>query len=405
MRTIGVVGLGYIGLPTAATLASCGYRVHGFDVAADVVETINRGEIHIVEEGLGALVAEAVRSGRLQASTQVQPCDIHIVAVPTPINEDKSPGLEAVRSAAKAVGPVLRRGDLVIVESTIPPRTCVDLVAPILESTSGLSHSAGEFLLAHCPERVLPGRIMHELIANDRVVGGTTPEATRQAAALYGSFVRGQIFTTDATTAEAVKLMENTFRDVNIALANEMAAICDGLGIDGAEAIRLANRHPRVNIHSPGIGVGGHCIPVDPWFLVHAAPETAQMISLARRINDARPHVVADRIVKLTQGSPGSLALLGLAFKADVDDLRESPAIEIAHLVADRVDKEVLIVEPHVDRLPNEIAGHPRLRLVDLDQAIAASDRHVVLVPHRVFSALRSTPPADKQVVDAWTLF
>lgn len=401
MQTIGVLGLGYIGLPTAATLAQAGYSVRGFDISREVVGTINGGSPHIVEHGLNQLVAEAVRSGRLVASTELAPCDVYIVAVPTPIHPDKTPDLDAVRAATETVVRVLAPGQLVIVESTVPPRTCLDVVLPILESGSGLRH--GDFHLAHCPERVLPGRILEELIANDRIVGGVTPEATRGAASLYASFVKGEILETDVTTAEACKLMENTFRDVNIALANELASMCADFGIDAAEAIRLANRHPRVFVHQPGIGVGGHCIPVDPWFLVHAAPAKARLVATARAINDARPERVVDRILALDPSGSARLALLGLAFKPDVDDLRESPAVEIAAAVARA--RPVVVVEPHIDALPPPLLPCSHIALRELDAAVAECDTLVVLVRHQAFAALVANPPAGKNVIDAAKLW
>jgi len=340
-----VLGLGYIGLPTASTFAVHGVKVIGVDVNPRVIETLQNGGLHIHEPGLRTLVGAALRSGNLVVSAQPQEADAFLIAVPTPFYGDRTgeyngqtyklADLRAVTSAAEAIVPFLRRGNLVMLESTSPPRTTTDLVAPILER-SGLQ-AGRDFYLAYSPERVLPGQILRELIENARVIGGITPESAQAGEDLYSIFVKGEIIQTDATTAEMVKLMENTYRDVNIALANEFARLAERFGVDVWEAIRLANRHPRVNILQPGPGVGGHCIRVDPWFLVEAAPDLTALIHQARRVNDAQPQFVLQRIERLSGSVRDKrIAALGLAYKPDVDDLRESPAVEVIHLLQAR---------------------------------------------------------------------
>lgn len=372
MEKICVLGLGYIGLPTASVLAANGYQVLGVDVSPRVVDTVNAGNIHIEEPGLHTVVRAAAQSGNLRAALEPEPSDVFIVAVPTPLREDKAADMGYVRRATESIVPHLRRGALVILESTSPPGTCAELMRPILEQ-SGLK--AGEdFYLAHCPERVLPGRILKELIENDRVIGGIDPASAERAKELYAAFVEGEIFLTDATTAEMVKLAENTFRDVNIALANEMARLCEGLGIDFWEVARYANRHPRVNIHSAGPGVGGHCISVDPWFLVEKAPAEARLIRLARERNDTMPEHVVATIQSLVAGvEDPKIALLGLAYKGNVDDTRESPALHVLELLR-AAGLRTAVHDPHValDEVPQ--AG--------LDAALDGADCIVVLTDH-----------------------
>jgi UDP-N-acetyl-D-mannosaminuronic acid dehydrogenase len=385
--TVQIIGLGYIGLPTAAVMAHAGIHVHGVDISQRAVDAINAGQIHIHEDGLLEVVKSAVEAGLLQASTTPSHANVHIIAVPTPINPDKSPDLSYVESASRSIATVLRRGDLVILESTVPPRTCLDVVGPILKELTGLSHET-DYDLVHCPERVIPGRILHELVHNDRIIGGTTLRATQRAKQLYVSFVQGELLETDATTAETCKLMENTFRDVNIALANEFAAISERIGINVQEAIKMANHHPRVNIHQPGIGVGGHCIPVDPWFIIHSAPDVSPLLRQARQINDAKPHQVAARLLEATRKWGGPLALLGLAYKPNVDDFRESPAMEVALEVARAHQEQVLIVEPFASSLPLELAGFTHLKLVSLEEALEQAKIAAVLVEHSAFQAI-----------------
>jgi len=375
MKTVCVLGLGYIGLPTASMLAAHGFQVLGVDVSERVVETVNRGEIHIEEPGLHTLVQAAIQSGNLRAATAPSVADVYIIAVPTPLTPDKRADLTHVEHAARAILPHLRPGALVILESTSPPGTCRDLLRPILES-GGLAIGRDLFL-AHCPERVLPGKILTELIANDRVIGGYDRASAEQAKKLYGHFVEGEIFLTDATSAEMVKLLENTYRDVNIALANETARLCEGLGIDFWEVARFANRHPRVNVHAAGPGVGGHCISVDPWFLVEKAPETARLIHLARTTNDGVPAFVAETALALLKNvDRPRIAVFGLAYKANVDDVRESPALSIVALLRER-GAEVAVCDPHVD-------DHP-CGLADMEACLAGADCLLLLTDHDEF--------------------
>lgn len=377
-----VLGLGYIGLPTAGTLATRGVKVVGVDVNPLVINSLQKGQVHLYEPGLGELIAEALTSGNLIVSGQPEPADAFEIAVPTPFFDDKRADMTYVQSAAEAIVPHLRPGNLVLLESTSPPRTTVDLVVPILEK-SGLKAGV-DFFVAYSPERVLPGQILRELVENTRVVGGITPESAQAAHDFYVLFVTGEIVQTDATTAEMVKLMENTYRDVNIAIANEFSRLADRFGVDVWEAISLANRHPRVKILRPGPGVGGHCISVDPWFLVEAAPDLINVIRAARQVNDSQP-LFAARLVERSLGnlSGKRIAALGLAFKPDVDDLRESPAIEVVHLLL-QAGAQVTIYEPY--KLDFSIEGAQSAQ--SLEDAIAQADAIVLLVGHSQLSAL-----------------
>jgi UDP-N-acetyl-D-mannosaminuronic acid dehydrogenase len=377
-----VIGLGYIGLPTASTFATHGLRVLGVDVNRQVVDTLRNGALHIHEPGLRTLFQAAIGSRNLIVGLEPEPADAFIIAVPTPFLDDKRADLAYVKSAAQAVVPHLRPGNLVVLESTSPPRTTVDLLAPILES-SGLRAGA-DFFLAYSPERVLPGQILRELIENARVIGGVDRPSAEAGRDLYATFVRGEIVLTDATTAEMVKLMENTYRDVNIAVANEFSRLAERLGIDVWEAIAIANRHPRVKILSPGPGVGGHCISVDPWFLVEAAPDLTPLIRTARHVNDSQPQVVVDRVRRLLGDLSGRvIAVLGLAYKPDVDDLRESPAIEVARLLGEG-GALVRSFEPY--KPDAQLEG---LRLApSLEQALADAELIVLLVRHKPFLEL-----------------
>jgi UDP-N-acetyl-D-mannosaminuronic acid dehydrogenase len=384
-KKVCILGLGYIGLPTASMFATHGVDVVGVDVNPHVVETLNRGEIHIEEVGLAELVKQAVNDGKFVVKTQPEAADAFIIAVPTPIKDDKSAQMKMVASASEMILPYLRAGNLVILESTSPPNTTMGLIKPILEK-SGLI-AGKDFYLAYSPERVLPGKILHEMVYNARVIGGINEASTQAGHDLYSTFVKGEITLTTATTAEMVKLMENTFRDVNIALANEFALVAEQLGVNVWEAIELANRHPRVNILKPGPGVGGHCIAVDPWFLVEAAPEITPLIKTARQVNDGMPSHVA-KVVKRTIGSvPSSgnqpiVAVLGLAYKADVDDGRESPAwAVIAEL--ELAGYQVKLHDPLVKDLHGA-----KYELSSLAQAVTGADCIVILTDHHPYTEI-----------------
>jgi UDP-N-acetyl-D-mannosaminuronic acid dehydrogenase len=400
MTSLCVLGLGYIGLPTASIFATKGRSVLGVDIAPEVVATINSGRIHIQEPDLDVLVRAAVQSGNLRAATAPAAAETFIIAVPTPFMVDatgaRRPDLSFVEAAARSLAAVVAPGNLIVLESTSPVGTTEKVKAWVEDELRRRGRAVDGLLYAHCPERILPGQMLKELIANDRIVGGLTPEASARAKALYEIFCAAQIFVTDARTAELAKLTENAFRDVNIAFANELSMICDRLGVDVWELIRLANRHPRVKILQPGPGVGGHCIAVDPWFIVDAAPAEARLLRTAREVNDAKPGHVLARI--RAQVAPGAaVACLGLAFKANVDDLRESPALDIAvHLTAEGY--RVLAVEPHITTLPTVLAG--RAELVDLAAALARADAVVLLVDHRAFASLTLADLAGKALID-----
>uniref|UniRef100_A0A7C4Q2F8 UDP-N-acetyl-D-mannosamine dehydrogenase n=1 Tax=Bellilinea caldifistulae TaxID=360411 RepID=A0A7C4Q2F8_9CHLR len=397
-QTICVLGLGYIGLPTASTFATHGLKVVGVDVNPQIVNGLQNGHLHLYEPGLRTLVQAALRSGNLIVAQQPQPADAFIIAVPTPFYEDKRADMRAVQSASEAIVPHLRKGNLVILESTSPPLTTVNLVAPILEK-SGLK--AGEdFYLAYSPERVLPGQILRELIENARIIGGVNPESAQAGRDLYSIFVRGEIILTDATTAEMVKLMENTYRDVNIAIANEFSRLADRFGVDVWDAIRLANRHPRVNILSPGPGVGGHCISVDPWFLVEAAPDLTPLIRTARKVNDDQPLFVVQLVRQILGDLSGRrIAALGLAYKPNVDDLRESPAVEVVHLLQS-AGAQVRAFEPYKTNYAfNGVASTNSLQT-----AIEEAELLILLVAHDQFKNLNpqevARMTAAKMVLD-----
>lgn len=402
-----VVGLGYIGLPTAAIIARAGMKVLGVDISPQVVETINRGEIHIEEVDLDGLVRGVVQRGLLRAAGQMQAADVFVIAVPTPFAKDgkHTPDISHVLSAARDVARVLKPGDTIILESTSPVGTTGqmrDLIAELRPDLRlpGLTKDAPDIAIAYCPERVLPGRILEELTHNDRSIGGVTPRCARKALAFYKRFVRGACVTTDARSAEMTKLVENAYRDVNIAFANELSIIADAMGLDVWEVIRLANRHPRVNILQPGPGVGGHCIAVDPWFIVHGAPEQAPLIRTARGVNDNKIHHVIARAAALIESAPAAkIACLGLAFKANIDDFRESPARLVAATLARRFGKRIHVVEPHTLELPVEFTG-TGARLVDIDTALESCDVLIVLVDHDVFKAVPPAERADKLVYD-----
>lgn len=392
-----VMGLGYIGLPTASLLATKGFKVHGVDVASNVVETINRGGIHIVEPDLDILVKSAVNSGNLTASLTPEDSDVFIIAVPTPLREDKSPNLSFIEQAVAAIKGHVQPGNLVILESTSPVGTTDELVARAL-AAEGLRVGKDVFV-AHCPERVLPGRILTELVENDRIVGGVDEESTQVAVEFYESFVRGEVLPTESKVAEMAKLAENSFRDVNIAYANELSMICEREKINPWDVIALANRHPRVDILNPGPGVGGHCIAVDPWFVIHRNPELAQLTLAARNINDAKPGWVIDRVRKHAERFKRPvIGCLGLAFKADVDDLRESPALDIVRELTEQDIGELLVCEPNLSQ-------HPDFDLVDVPTVLARSDILLVLVDHRPFKRIPAAQVKEKVVIDTRGIF
>ncbi|WP_374079902.1 UDP-N-acetyl-D-mannosamine dehydrogenase [Bdellovibrio bacteriovorus] len=400
-----VVGLGYIGLPTAAILASRGVEVIGLEINSHVVETINKGDIHIVEPGLDVVVRTAVMSKKLRATKTPETADAYLIAVPTPFKGDHVPDVSYVESASKALAPVLKKGDLIVLESTSPVGT-TDLMAQWLkkERPDLIFASEGseqcDVYLAYCPERVLPGHVLRELIENDRVIGGVNSVSAERAQKLYKIFVEGDCIVTNARTAEMVKLTENSFRDVNIAFANELSLLCDKFNISVWELIQLANRHPRVKILQPGPGVGGHCISVDPWFLVHQAPDEARLIHAARKVNDSKPHFVLEKVEAVSEKFKNpTVAFFGLAFKANIDDLRESPSLDIVEHFSSRRGRSVMAVEPYIDSLPKKLE-ESGVQLVDLETAIQNADVLVLLVDHDQFKRVDKKKFEGKAVID-----
>lgn len=399
-NTISVVGLGYIGLPTAAMFASRKKKVIGVDVNPVAVETINQGKIHIIEPELDMVVHAAVTEGYLQATTEPKPADAFLIAVPTPFKNNHEPDLSYIEAASKAIAPVLQKGNLVILESTSPVGATEKMAGWLAEARPDLSFPAdagdgSDIRIAHCPERVLPGHVMRELIENDRIIGGLTPKCAEASVALYKTFVEGECVVTDARTAEMCKLTENSFRDVNIAFANELSIICEKQGINVWELIKLSNRHPRVNILQPGAGVGGHCIAVDPWFLVHSNPDEAKIIRTAREVNDNKPEWIIDKVEAAVSKVIDSgkkeneikISVLGLAFKADIDDLRESPALGIAVKLGEKYPSGLLVVEPNIEELPEVLKEEQK---VQLEYAVDTADVCVLLVAHSDFRSLNS---------------
>lgn len=414
-KTISVIGLGYIGLPTAAAFASRKINVIGVDVNQQAVDTINRGEIHIVEPDLDMIVHAAVKEGYLKATTIAEPADVFLIAVPTPFYPTKKlgdipqPNLSYIESAAKAIAPVLKKGDLIILESTSPVGATEQMAEWLAEARLDLTfpqthNEESDIRVAHCPERVLPGHVMRELVENDRVIGGMSQKCSEEAIALYKTFVIGDCVVTNARTAEMAKLTENSCRDVQIAFANELSMICDELDIDVWELISLANRHPRINILQPGPGVGGHCIAVDPWFIVSKTPELARIIKTAREVNDSKPEWVIDKvkiaIANYLQENPTktakeiTIACYGLAFKPDIDDLRESPALNIANSIAVLHAGDVIAVEPNIDKLPLKFKGS---MFLSFEQASEVANIHVMLVDHKEF---KETKPKFGLIID-----
>ena len=412
-NTIAVIGLGYIGLPTASALAARGKNVIGIDVNQDVVDTINKGEIHIVEPELDMLVHAAVNQGYLKAQVKPDYADAYLIAVPTPFIDEHKPDLQYIKSAAESIATVLKKGDLVILESTSPVGTTEKISQWLENARPDLTfpHAHGEnadINIAYCPERVLPGHILRELVQNDRVIGGLTPYCAERAASLYRLFVEGECVLTNSRTAEMCKLTENAFRDVNIAFANELSLICDKLNINVWELIKLANRHPRVGILQPGPGVGGHCIAVDPWFIVNSAPTESKLIRAAREINDAKPPYIIDQVVKLSENTDAPrIAFFGMTFKSNIDDFRESPSLEIVKEVSKRLqDVEILVVEPYAENLEMYLADLSNAKLVELDEALVKANILVMLVDHDVFRTVSVDKLVGKKIIDSrgcWT--
>jgi UDP-N-acetyl-D-mannosaminuronic acid dehydrogenase len=409
-NTISVIGLGYVGLPTAAIFASKGIKVIGVDNNDVVVKVINQGKVHIIEPDLDSLVSNAVKNNQLSAANKPKTADAFIIAVPTPFKDNQKPDLSFLIAAAKSLVGVLKKGDLIVVESTVPVGTtqyiseflsdlCPNLIFPHQSKEADIN-------IAHSPERVLPGKILTELIKNDRVIGGISEICGKKAKELYSLLnIKGKCLLTTAATAELVKLSENAFRDVNIAFANELSIICESLRINPWEAIKLANHHPRVNILQPGPGVGGHCIAIDPWFIVESAPETSDLIRTARKVNDAKPEYIAKKIIaKVSKEAAPIIACLGLSYKADIDDMRQSPALEVVLRLANAMDKikeyKILAVEPNIKVLPPELRGIQNLNLTSLDDALNEANIVVLLVDHKLFKEIGQNRLKNKQIFD-----
>ena len=396
-----VVGLGYIGLPTASLLATKGFEVLGIDVQETVVKTINDGKIHIVEPDLDALVKSAVDSGQLRAALTPEPSDVFIIAVPTPFRPDKTADISYIEAASHALAPALKSGDLVVLESTSPVGTTERLAEIIKKGRPDLiKDGLLSVYVAHCPERVLPGKILHELVENDRIVGGLNPESTDKALAFYRRFVRGAVIATDCRTAELAKLVENSYRDVNIAFANELSLISHELNIDVWELIALANRHPRVNILNPGPGVGGHCLAVDPWFIVSATPNTARVIRTAREVNEHKPHWVVEQVSKAASRLKSPvIGCLGLAYKPNIDDTRESPALEVTKMLSEKIpEAKVIACEPH-------LSHQEGVTLVSLENLLEQADIIVGLVAHIQFRTVSRARLQGKMIFDTCGMF
>jgi UDP-N-acetyl-D-mannosaminuronic acid dehydrogenase len=387
-----VIGLGYIGLPTASLLGTKGFKVHGVDVSKHVVDTINDGKIHIVEPDLDIMVKSAVNAGNLKAGLEPVEADVFIIAVPTPFKGDYQPDLSYVESATQMISPFIKPGNMVILESTSPVGTTDEVVAKILNDNG--HDTEKDVYVAHCPERVLPGRILIELVENDRIVGGVNPLATEKAVEFYNTFVRGEVLSTDSRTAEMAKLTENSSRDVSIAFANELSFICEEEGINVWELISLANRHPRVNILNPGPGVGGHCIAVDPWFIVARSPKYAKLIKTARLVNDSKPDWVIEKVkARAEKFKRPVIGCLGLAFKADVDDLRESPSVDIVRKLIKEDVGEILISEPNLE-------SHDEFDLLTCEEVIKRADIILLLVDHREYKGIKTLELNEKVLID-----
>ena len=403
---ISVIGLGYVGLPTAATLASRGINVLGVDISERAVATINAGEAHIIEPDLDMVLGAVVSAGRLRAVTKPEPAEAFLIAVPTPVNEDHSPDMRAVESAIASIAPVLAPGNLIIIESTSPVGTtekaAVQLKALRPDLTFPNEHpERSQILMAYCPERVLPGRTLHELVENSRLIGGLDKKSAVRGRELYKTFVRADVIVTEARIAEFAKLAENAYRDANIAFANELSLACHELNVDVWAVIKLANLHPRVNILSPGPGVGGHCIPIDPWFIHHAAPNVTPLIRTARQVNMAKTAWVIEQISNAaTRFKSPRIALLGLSYKPDIDDLRESPALEIAKALAHKKIGHVLAVEPHVTNLTKDLLSRGNIELMGLEAALKSADIVAILVAHDAFKSLSRAALLSKVTID-----
>lgn len=406
-KSICIVGLGYIGLPTAAVFAKAGLQVTGVDVNPKAVDSINKGKAHIVEVDLDGLLQGVVSAGRLKAQTIPEKSDAFIIAVPTPFTDTLKPDLSYIEAATRSIAPYIEAGNLIVLESTVPPGATNQMVAWLEEERPDLKGRCGtKYFAAHCPERVLPGRVLIELVQNDRIIGGITNDCAVRAEALYDVFLKGECFLTNARTAELAKLSENAFRDVNIAFANELSLIADKLDIDVWELIRLANRHPRVNILQPGPGVGGHCIAVDPWFIVDSATEEARLIRTAREVNDSKPEHVIKKVKKAAaKFKDPTIACFGLVFKADIDDLRTSPALMITERLASELDCRILAVEPNIEALPTKLA-ELKVERAELTDAIEEADILVLLVDHKPFKRISGGKMSEKIVIDTrgiWT--
>jgi UDP-N-acetyl-D-mannosaminuronic acid dehydrogenase len=407
-KKICVIGLGYVGLPTAAIIANNGITVSGIDINSKTVETINKGKIHIIEPDLDLMVRHAVNKGKLHAATTIDPADAFIIAVPTPFKEGNKPDLQYLEQAVQAVAPVLKKGNLILLESTSPVGTTKKMSRWLSDARPDLEFPGSQKIpapaqhdiyIAHSPERVLPGEILVELVKNDRVIGGLTHACSERAKDLYSLFVTGTCHLTDADTAELVKLAENAYRDTNIAFANEMSLVCDKLNIDIWDMIDLANLHPRVDILNPGPGVGGHCIAVDPWFIVHSAPEQTPLIQVTRQVNNSKPDWVIEQALRAADPI-STIACLGLSYKSDIDDLRESPAIRIVKNLAIKHPGPILVVEPNISELPSFLSTEDNIKYCLYDDAIQQAKTVIVLTDHKEFKDIDRTQLANKKIID-----
>ncbi|MEE2745806.1 MAG: UDP-N-acetyl-D-mannosamine dehydrogenase [Pseudomonadota bacterium] len=408
--SISVIGLGYVGLPTAAVIASRGINVIGVDTNPNVVKQVNNGNTPLVEPDLEQLIRQSIKMGTLKAVSSPETADIYLISVPTPIKGKHSPDLSYLFDAINNITELIKSGDLIILESTSPIGTTEKIRDLLAERRTDLrlpgKDDKPDINIAYSPERVLPGRVLVELIDNDRVIGGVTPACSKKTQSFYKLFVNGPCHITDSRTAECVKLAENAFRDTNIAFANELAQVCDKNEISVWEMINLANRHPRVNILQPGPGVGGHCIAVDPWFLVDSAPDLTPLIQTARSINDGKPNIVVDKVAEcVSQKSVSVIGFLGLAYKANIDDLRESPALEIVATLARQLGNQILVCEPNIDNLPSTLAGLENVRLSDLNECLDKSELLVLLTDHAEFFQIPPEKVEMKEIIDTRGVF